>query len=85
MTLAAAPRICWKKGFSRGWGLGRHVLGSNFFHYVCDPWGSFSEYSAGIDYVPADCDWNGGDHAPEDSFYVWGPNPPDYFTHNAEA
>ena len=22
---------------------------------------------------------------PEDSFYVWGPNPPDYFTHNAEA
>jgi catechol 2,3-dioxygenase-like lactoylglutathione lyase family enzyme len=74
-----------EKGFSRGWGLGRHVLGSNFFHYVCDPWGSFSEYSAGIDYVPADCDWNGGDHAPEDSFYVWGPNPPDYFTHNSEA
>jgi catechol 2,3-dioxygenase-like lactoylglutathione lyase family enzyme len=73
------------KGFSRGWGLGRHVLGSNYFHYVCDPWGSFSEYSAGIDFVPADCDWNSGDHAPEDSFYVWGPNPPDYFTHNAEA
>ena len=46
---------------------------------------SFSEYSAGIDFVPADCDWKSGDHAPEDSFYVWGPNPPDYFTHNAEA
>ena len=73
------------KGFARGWGLGRHVLGSNFFHYVGDPWGSFSEYSAGIDFVPADCDWKSGDHAPEDSFYVWGPNPPDYFTHNAEA
>ena len=62
------------KGFARGWGLGRHVLGSNFFHYVGDPWGSFSEYSAGIDFVPADCDWKSGDHAPEDSFYVWGPN-----------
>jgi len=73
------------KGFARGWGLGRHVLGSNFFHYVGDPWGSFSEYSAGIDYVPANCDWKSGDHAPEDSFYVWGPTPPDYFTHNAEA
>ena len=73
------------KGFAKGWGLGRHVLGSNFFHYVGDPWGSFSEYSAGIDFVPADCDWKGGDHAPEDSFYVWGPNPPEYFTHNAEA
>ena len=42
------------KGFARGWGLGRHVLGSNFFHYVGDPWGSFSEYSAGIDFVPAE-------------------------------
>ena len=29
------------KGFAKGWGLGRHVLGSNFFHYVGDPWGSF--------------------------------------------
>ncbi len=54
------------KGFARGWGLGRHVLGSNFFHYVGDPWGSFSEYSAGIDFVPADCDWKSGDHAPEE-------------------
>ena len=37
------------KGFSKGWGLGRHVLGSNFFHYVQDPWGSFCEYSTDID------------------------------------
>ena len=42
------------KGFTKGWGLGRHVLGSNYFHYIQDPWGSFSEYSADIDYVPAD-------------------------------
>src|SRR6185312_10674000 len=28
------------RGFSKGWGLGRHVLGSNYFHYVRDPWGS---------------------------------------------
>ena len=53
------------KGFAKGWGLGRHVLGSNFFHYVGDPWGSFSEYSAGIDFVPADCDWRSGDHRAE--------------------
>jgi catechol 2,3-dioxygenase len=73
------------KGFSKGWGLGRHVLGSNYFHYVQDPWGSFSEYSADIDYVPADCDWPAGDHAPEDSFYAWGPNVPPDFVHNYEA
>ena len=72
-------------GYDRGWGLGRHVLGSNYFHYVRDPWGSFAEYSADIDYVPVDCDWKGGDHPPEDSFYVWGPNPPEDFTHNYEA
>jgi catechol 2,3-dioxygenase-like lactoylglutathione lyase family enzyme len=32
-----------EKGFAKGWGLGRHVLGSNYFHYVRDPWGSYSE------------------------------------------
>jgi len=73
------------KGYDRGWGLGRHVLGSNLFHYVRDPWGSYSEYSADIDYVPADCDWTCGDHHPEDSFYAWGPNVPADFVHNYEA
>jgi catechol 2,3-dioxygenase-like lactoylglutathione lyase family enzyme len=73
------------KGHSKGWGLGRHVLGSNYFHYVRDPWGSYSEYSADIDYVPADFDWKAGDHPPEDSFYAWGPNPPQDFVHNYEA
>jgi catechol 2,3-dioxygenase-like lactoylglutathione lyase family enzyme len=73
------------KGYSRGWGLGRHVLGSNYFHYVRDPWGSYSEYSADIDYVPVDCDWPSGDHEPEDSFYAWGPNVPEDFVNNYEA
>lgn len=73
------------KGFDRGWGFGRHVLGSNWFHYVRDPWGSYSEYSAGIDYVPADFTWPSADHPPEDSFYVWGPKAPEDFVHNYEA
>ena len=73
------------KGFSKGWGLGRHVLGSNYFHYVQDPWGSFSEYSADIDYIPATCDWAAGDHPPDDSFHAWGPNVPEDFVHNYEA
>jgi catechol 2,3-dioxygenase len=73
------------KGYIAGWGLGRHVLGSNYFHYVRDPWGSYCEYSADVDYIAADQDWNGGDHPPEDSFYVWGPTPPDDFAINHEA
>ena len=48
-------------GFSKGWGTGRHVLGSNYFHYVQDPWGSFCEYSADIDFVSAGHEWPAGD------------------------
>ncbi len=73
------------KGFTRGWGLGRHVLGSNYFHYVRDPWGSYAEYSADIDYIPVTQDWADGDHPGEDSFYVWGPEPPADFVNNYEA
>jgi len=73
------------KGHAKGWGLGRHVLGSNYFHYVQDPWGSFAEYSCDIDYIPATQRWPAGMHAPEDSFYLWGPEPPADFTVNHEA
>jgi len=73
------------KGWQKGWGLGRHVLGSNYFHYVMDPWGSFSEYSCDIDYIPKEERWPAADHKPEDSFYLWGPVVPREFTLNAEA
>ena len=73
------------KGYVAGWGLGRHVLGSNYFHYVRDPWGSYAEYSSDIDYIPVEHDWKSGDHPPEDSFYVWGPTPPADFAFNHEA
>ena len=73
------------KGFSAGWGLGRHVLGSNYFHYVRDPWGSYSEYSSDIDYIPVTFDWDAGDHPAEDSLYLWGPELPKDFVTNYEA
>ena len=72
-------------GFAAGWGMGRHVLGSNYFHYVRDPWGSYSEYSADIDYIPADADWQSGDHPPEDAMHLWGPGMPADFVFNYEA
>lgn len=73
------------RGFAEGWGLGRHVIGSNYFHYMKDPWGSWSEYSADIDYVSLDCDWPAADHPEEDGIYVWGPDLPKDFLHNYEA
>lgn len=73
------------KGFKEGWGLGRHVLGSNYFHYVRDPWGSFAEYSCDIDYIAKGTEWDAADHEPADSFYLWGPEPPAYFAANLES
>ncbi|CAM5202645.1 hypothetical protein CDEF62S_00321 [Castellaniella defragrans] len=71
-------------GHARGWGLGRHVLGSNYFRYVRDPWGGYAEYSFDIDYVTAGMDWPAGDYPPEDSLFVWGPPVPDDFITNYE-
>jgi len=72
-------------GYKEGWGVGRHVIGSNYFRYIRDPWGSFAEYSAGIDFIGADDEWIPQDHPLEDSFYVWGPSTPDYFIENHES
>jgi catechol 2,3-dioxygenase-like lactoylglutathione lyase family enzyme len=60
-------------GFDEGWWVVRHVLGSNYFYYVRDPWKSWAEYSFDIDFIPPDGIWNAGNYAPEDSLYVWGP------------
>jgi len=73
------------RGHAHGWGVGRHVLGSNYFRYIRDPWGSFAEYSYDIDFIPATIDWQARDHPPEDSFYVWGPPVPDDFIINHET
>ena len=72
-------------GWDKGWGVGRHVLGSNYFHYVRDPWGSYSEYAHDIDYVPVETDWPTSSHKPEDGFYLWGPPPPPDFVTNFES
>ena len=72
-------------GYRDGWGFGRHVLGSNFFHYVRDPWMSMAEYFCDIDQIPGDGSWRAGDHPPEDALYRWGPPVPEDFGRNYEA
>ena len=72
-------------GHNEGWGFGRHYIGSNYFYYVRDPWGSFAEYFCDIDYIPQGCAWQGRDVPAEHALYVWGPPPPDYFFRNAES
>lgn len=71
-------------GYKDGWGIGRHVLGSNYFNYIRDPWGSYVEYSFDIDYIPSDVQWTAGHLDAEDAFFLWGPPPPHDFARNSE-
>jgi catechol 2,3-dioxygenase-like lactoylglutathione lyase family enzyme len=59
------------------WGLGRHFIGSNFFWYLRDPAGSFSEYYSDMDTITDDERWTPGNWEPSlRSLYAWGPDVP---------
>jgi len=66
------------------WGLGRHTIGSNFFHYIQDPWGSWFEYYADIDYIADYSTWSPRDYDLQDSLANWGPDLPHDFVTNYE-
>jgi catechol 2,3-dioxygenase-like lactoylglutathione lyase family enzyme len=61
------------------WGLGRHHAGSNFFWYLRDPAGNFSEYYADLDVIPEDSVWTPESHTGRFALYNWGPVPPSQF------
>ncbi len=61
------------------WGLGRHGIGSNFFWYLKDPAGNFSEYYADLDCIVDDQLWKPEVWDGPRSLYVWGPPPPPSF------
>jgi hypothetical protein len=60
------------------------VLGSNFFHYLRDPWMSLAEYFCDIDQIPGDGSWHAEDHPAADALYRWGPPVPEDFDRNFE-
>jgi catechol 2,3-dioxygenase-like lactoylglutathione lyase family enzyme len=68
------------RGREPGWGLGRHTIGSNFFHYNPDPWGSWIEWFSDIDQID-DC-WVAGEW--EVPPHLWGAPPPETFLANLE-
>ncbi|GAA4523494.1 VOC family protein [Amycolatopsis samaneae] len=61
------------------WGLGRHHIGSNFFWYLKDPAGNFSEYYSDIDCIVDDALWTPGTWEGARSLFNWGPPPPPSF------
>jgi catechol 2,3-dioxygenase-like lactoylglutathione lyase family enzyme len=61
------------------WGLGRHHIGSNFFWYLKDPAGNFSEYYADMDCIVDDQLWDPGIWTDIRALYSWGPPVPESF------
>lgn len=61
------------------WGLGRHYAGANFFWYLKDPAGNFSEYYSDMDTIPEDEMWSPESLEGAQGLYAWGPPPPPSF------
>ncbi|WP_274911108.1 VOC family protein [Streptomyces sp. WZ-12] len=61
------------------WGLGRHHIGSNFFWYLKDPAGNFTEYYSDLDCIVDDQMWKPSVVDGARGLYNWGPPPPPSF------
>jgi catechol 2,3-dioxygenase-like lactoylglutathione lyase family enzyme len=61
------------------WGLGRHHAGSNFFWYLKDPAGNFSEYYSDMDCIVDDQLWTPEVLEGARGLFNWGPPPPPSF------
>lgn len=64
-----------KAGHKEGFGVGRHALASNLFHYTRDPWGSWIEYYSDMDKISeawVSKDWN-------DLPYIWPQWAPEFW------
>lgn len=78
--IVIGARSMQEAGHGLGWGLGRHSLGSNLFHYLQDPWGSWIEYFSDMDQISDSWVAQDWDTAPA----VWSPPLPGEFLHNNE-
>lgn len=64
-------------GYRDGWGLGRHIYGSNYFHYIRDPWMGLNEFYWDIDFIPENASWDVEKaEANEESLFQWATSPP---------
>lgn len=71
----------FKAGYKEGFGVGRHAIASNLFHYTRDPWGSWIEYYADMDQISeawVTRDWN-------DLPYIWPQWAPEFWANEMNA
>ncbi|MFJ8025515.1 VOC family protein [Streptomyces sp. NPDC096311] len=74
-----ATEMLTKDPSRHAWGLGRHHIGSNFFWYLRDPAGNFSEYYSDMDCIVDDAVWRPEVFTGPKGLYNWGPPPPSDF------
>ncbi len=74
-------------GYKDAWGVGRHIYGSNYFHYIRDPWMGLNEFYWDIDFIPEKAEWEiEKAEANEESLFQWATTkPPEDFLKNYEA
>jgi catechol 2,3-dioxygenase-like lactoylglutathione lyase family enzyme len=84
-AVGRAGRALLERTGKGDWGFGRHTIGSNFFHYIQDPWGSWFEYYSDMDYIDDYSLWTPTNYELQDSLANWGPAVPHDFVHNYEA
>jgi len=77
-ALAMGQRVLRERGWTHGWGIGRHLMGSQIFDYWRDPWGRLMEHYADSDLFDAS-------HEPavlpmsRAAMAQWGPPMPAHF------
>ncbi len=78
--IAGSAQRLAEYGYQEGWGIGRHSIGSNLFHYAADPWGSWFEVFSDIDAIDESWEPSDWDTPPA----IWGGAPPPDFIVNKE-
>jgi catechol 2,3-dioxygenase-like lactoylglutathione lyase family enzyme len=77
-------------GYQDCWGVGRHIYGSNYFHYIRDPWGGLCELFWDIDFIGEHSEWtvevaDAHGSSLHESLFQWATSlPPDDFLCNFE-
>jgi catechol 2,3-dioxygenase-like lactoylglutathione lyase family enzyme len=76
-----------EKGHKSCYGLGRHVVGSNYFHYFRDPWGGLVEHFADMDQIDEAQGWPRKNWPLLGNISRWSSDgePPGDFLDNADA
>jgi catechol 2,3-dioxygenase-like lactoylglutathione lyase family enzyme len=79
--IAIGARRIGDAGYKHVWGTGRHTVGSNFFHFFRDPWGTLAEYTFDLDFIPEGAAWEARHWSKEQGLFLWssdGPPPRDF-------